>query len=182
MTKRKNLHFGLIFLTLCMLFVLPVWADAGDKPSIYIAFENIPNVPIYGTLIVDTLPPSASYTDESEKDDWYAHIPDAVYTAFCAYADADGFFYWHSPYENLFLCSESGRLVLNYPSPDIFKLLLYFPETDSYAVSDVLEKYAHDDRMFWISTVLSRWMVCFWMSVPIIICRRASAGCLYGWC
>lgn len=144
MTKHKNLHFGLLFLLLCMLFALPVWADAGDKPSIYITFENMLDVPFYGTLIVDTLPWDASHVDASAKDAWYANVPDAVYDAICAYADADGFFYWHCPYENLFLCSESGRLVLNYPSPDRFKLLLYFPETDSYAVSDVLEKYAHD--------------------------------------
>lgn len=144
MTKHKNLRFCLLFLTLCMLFALPVWADVGDKPSICITFENMPDVPFYGTLIVDTLPWDASYTDESEKDEWYGLVPEAVYDAICAYDDADGFFYWHSPYENLFLCSESGRLVLNYPSPDRFKLLLYFPETETYAVSDVLEKYAHD--------------------------------------
>lgn len=144
MTKHKNLHFGLLVLMLCMLFALSVWADAGDKPSIYITFENMPDVPFYGTLVVDTLPWDGSYTDESEKDAWYVNVPDAVYDAICAYDDADGFFYWHSPYENLFLCSESGRLVLNYPSPDRFKLLLYFPDKDTFAVSEVLEKYAHD--------------------------------------
>lgn len=144
MIKQKNLHFGLLFLLLCVLFALPVFADVGDKPSIYITFENMPDVPFYGTLIVDTLPTDASHVDASAKDAWYVNVPDAVYDAFCAYADADGFFYWHSPYENLFWCSESGRLVLNYPSLDTFKLLLYFPDSGTYAVSEMLEKYAHD--------------------------------------
>ena len=144
MTKHKKLHFGSIFLLLCMLFTLPVFADMGDKPSIHIAFENMPDAPFYGTLIVDTLPRDGSYTDESAKAAWYEDIPDTVYAAFCTYADKDGFYCWNSPYENIFLCSESGRLVLNYPSPERFKLLLYFPETETYAVSEVLEKYAHD--------------------------------------
>ncbi len=144
MTKLKKLHFGLIFLTLCMLFALPVFADVGDKPSIYIAFENMPDVPFYGTLITATLPKGAIYAAESHEVEWYANVPDTVYDAFCDYDEADSFSYWHSPYENIFLCSESGRLVLNYPSPERFKLLLYFPETGTYAVSDVLEKYAHD--------------------------------------
>lgn len=144
MKKSCRIRFAFLFLLICVLFALPVFADVGDKPSIYIAFENMPDVPFYGALIVDTLPQDGSYPDESTPAEWCGNIPDAVYDAICAYDDADGFFYWHSPYENLFLCSESGRLVLNYPSPDRFKLLLYFPETETYAVSDVLEKYAHD--------------------------------------
>ena len=144
MTKHKNLRLCLLFLTLCMLFALPVWADVGDKPSIYITFENMPDVPFYGTLIVGTLPKGAIYAADSNEIEWYANVPITVYDAFCGYDEADSFSYWHSPYENIFLCSESGRLVLNYPSPDRFKLLLYFPETETYAVSDVLEKYAHD--------------------------------------
>lgn len=144
MTKYQNLRFCLFFLTLCMLFALPVWADVGDKPSICITFENMPDVPFYGTLIVGTLPKGAIYAADSNEIEWYANVPITVYDAFCGYDEADSFSYWHSPYENIFLCSESGRLVLNYPSPDRFKLLLYFPETETYAVSDVLEKYAHD--------------------------------------
>ena len=144
MTKHKNLRFCLLFLTLCMLFALPVWADVGDKPSICITFENMPDVPFYGTLIVGTLPKGAIYAADSNEIEWYANVPITVYHAFCGYDEADSFSYWHSPYENIFLCSESGRLVLNYPSPERFKLLLYFPETGTYAVSDVLEKYAHD--------------------------------------
>ena len=144
MTKHKTLHFGLLFFALCMLFVMPVFADVGDKPSICITFENMPDASVYGALLVDALPQGGSYTDESEQDGWYGTISEAVYDAFCDYDDEDGFFYWHSPYENLFLCSESARLVMNYPSPDTFKLLLFFPETETYAVSGVLEKYAHD--------------------------------------
>ena len=144
MTKHKNLRFCLLFLTLCMLFALPVWADVGDKPSICITFENMPDAPFYGTLIVGTLPKGAIYAADSNEIEWYANVPITVYDAFCGYDEADSFSYWHSPYENIFLCSESGRLVLNYPSPDRFKLLLYFPETETYAVSDVLEKYAYD--------------------------------------
>ena len=39
--------------------------DGTDAPS------SMPDVPFYGTLIVDTLPWDGSYTDESEKDAWY---------------------------------------------------------------------------------------------------------------
>ena len=144
MTKHKKLHFGLFFLLLCLLFALPIFADAGDKPSIVITFENMPDVPFYGTLITATLPQGASYADASSGDAWYANVPDAVYDAICAYDDADGYSYWHSPNENLFLCSESGRLVQSYPTPGRFKLLLYFPDSNTFAESDVLEKYAHD--------------------------------------
>ena len=110
MTKHKNLRFCLLFLTLCMLFALPVWADVGDKPSICITFENMPDVPFYGTLIVGTLPKGAIYAADSNEIEWYANVPITVYDAFCGYDEADSFSYWHSPYENIFLCSESGRL------------------------------------------------------------------------
>ncbi len=140
MTKHQKLHFGLIFLTLCMLFMLPVSADAGDKPSLVITFENMPDAVFYGGLIADGLPTDGIYSTTAYDVDHYGAALEPIFNSFCAYDDADGFVYW----QNIFPCAEDGRLIWNYLPPDTFKLLLYFPETDTYAVSDVLEKYAHD--------------------------------------
>lgn len=140
MTKHKKLHFCLIFLTLCMLFVLPVWADAGDKPSLVITFENMPDAVFYGGLLADSPPIDSRYSVETYDIDQYGEALEPIFNAFCAYEDADGFVYW----QNIFPCAEDGRLVWNYLPPDTFKLLLYFPETGSYAVSGILDKYAHD--------------------------------------
>ena len=89
--KRKKLHFGLIFLTLCMLFVLPVWADAGDKPSLVITFENMPDAVFYGGLLADSPPTDSRYSAEAYDIDQYGEALEPIFNAFCAYEDADGF-------------------------------------------------------------------------------------------
>lgn len=140
----KN-RFVLLFVLLCMLLALPVFADTGDKPSIVITFENMPDAVFYGTLLADELPQDADiHTADSAAPQWCGEALTPIWEAFGRYDDAGGFFFWQSAWENIFPCSESGRLVLNYPSLDTFKLLLYFPETDTYAVSGILERYAHD--------------------------------------
>ena len=140
--NRKN-RFVLLFVLLCMMLVLPVYANAGDMSSLAITFENMPDAVFYGTLLAEKLPREvADYTTDAAVPEWCEEDMIPIYEAICRYEDADGFFYWEYSWDNIFPCSESGKLVLNYPRLDTFKLLLYFPETDTYAVSGVLERYA----------------------------------------
>jgi hypothetical protein len=106
----------------------------------------MPDAVFYGTLLAEELPREvADYTTDAAVPEWCEEDMIPIYEAICRYEDADGFFYWEYSWYNIFPCSESGKLVLNYPRLDTFKLLLYFPETDRFLVSDaVYERYAFD--------------------------------------
>lgn len=140
MKPKRVFRCGCFLLILCMLFIHPVSADVGDKPSLVITFENMPDAVFYGGLLSDNVPGDARYNTEHYDVDLYGEELEPIFAAFCAYDDTDGFLYW----QKIFPCSEQGTLVWGDLPPDTFKLLLYFPETDTYAVSDILEKYAHD--------------------------------------
>lgn len=56
------------------------------------------------------------------------------------YQDADGYYFLQEWWD----CSESNQLNWTYYPPSPFKILLYFPETDTFYVSEVYERYAFD--------------------------------------
>ncbi|MBD5444505.1 MAG: hypothetical protein HDR29_03025, partial [Lachnospiraceae bacterium] len=56
------------------------------------------------------------------------------------YQDSDGYYFL----QEAWLCSESKRLCWNYYPPAPFKILLYYPETDTFLVSGIYEGYAFD--------------------------------------
>lgn len=134
---------------LCLLLVLPLFstaalADSGPKPSVRVRFENMGEGLCYGTLLSresSTGPASAwSGKEGGVYDVMEGGHP--IWEAFQAYEDPDGFYFlqWWWP------CSPDRPLRWSYYPPKTFKVLLYFPETDTYRVSGVYERYAfHSD-------------------------------------
>lgn len=127
--------------TAALLLTLPVSADTGPKPSVRITFDGLEGDGFYATLLSETASTgSASAWDGIGP----RYISDAggepIWQAFYDYADADRFFFLQTWWR----CSNTEPLDWTYYPPQKFKLLLFFPETDSYLVSEACERYAFD--------------------------------------
>ena len=141
-----------VFLTLVLLIFtflpLSVSADTGPKPSARVNFINMPaDTVFYGTLLSakKSNGPNAVWNGKDVdayhkgNHDW-CNLDYDTWLAFVEYEDKDGFYFLQEGW----LCSESGELAWTYYPPSTFKVLLYFPKQDAFAVSDVCECYAFD--------------------------------------
>lgn len=140
--KKQITIFLSCLLIIYLLFPIAASADTGPKPSIVVQFKNMGDELCYGTLLSkekNTGPYSA--WDGSEED-----MPDAVYTdldiwrAFVDYEDADGYYFL----QKIFPCSEDKEIDWGYLPPSPFKILLYYPKTNTFISSGIYEKYAFD--------------------------------------
>ena len=141
---KKRLFYGfLCFLAVSMLLSAAVCADTGPKPSVHIRFENMPDALCYGTLLskTDSTGPSSAWDGVSEYyDHEYGEEGRSIWQAFVNYEDADGFYFLQQWWE----CSETQPLDWTYYPPQTFKILLYYPESGAFAVSDICQRYAFD--------------------------------------
>lgn len=140
----KSRLMGVLLCLLLMLAVFPVsaHADMGPKPSVQVDFENMDDRLCYGTLLSKTQstgPASAWDGDEEHINTWGDDEPE-IWRAFVDYKDSDGFYFlqW------FWRCDETKELTWGYYPPQTFKILLYYPETGEFLVSDVCERYAFD--------------------------------------
>ena len=137
----------LLLLCLAVIFSLPMtaYADMGPKPSINIEFnilrEEYQNVTYYGTLLSKTSStgPSSAWDGVPGHERYYGADPE-IWQAFVDYVDKDGYYFLQEIWE----CSETDTLNWTYYPPSSFKILLYFPDTGLYFVSDIYERYAFD--------------------------------------
>ena len=63
-----------------------------------------------------------------------------TWKAFVEYKDADGYYFLQEGW----LVSETKKIEWTYYPPNNFKILLYYPETQTFVVSGIYEKYAFD--------------------------------------
>ena len=123
-------------------------ADTGPKPSVRVTFENMGDELCYATLLSknpSTGPARAWDGTEDGKDIFYA-ADETVWRAFADYEDPDGFYFlqW------FWRADEYKTLNWTYYPPQVFKILLYYPERktndgaagNAFCTSDVLERYA----------------------------------------
>lgn len=140
--KRKVFVF-LMCLVLLMAMPITASADMGPKPSVRIEYTGIEGETYYGTLLSlrdSTGPASAwngnpDYANYHPGEDGYD-----IWLKFVEYQDTDGYFFLQWFWD----CSENNQLNWTYYPPTSFKILLYFPETDTFYVSPVYERYAFD--------------------------------------
>lgn len=130
---KKGISFILTALIMAVsVFSASVSADMGPKDSVNISFKNMGAETCYCTLLSDnksTGPFSAS--DSPKKDD-------EIDTVFFNYKDADGFYYLHF-YSRI---DSSKEFEWGYYPPRKFKILLYYPATNTFAVSGIYDHYA----------------------------------------
>lgn len=140
MRKKKLTTLAMCFIMAILLFPITASADTGPKPSVRITFENMGDETCYGTL----LSRDPAYGPHNVWDGTPENILDkgqnAVWQAFIDYKDADGYYFQ----QEFWLCSEEMQLNWTYYPPYSFKILLYYPQLDTYAVSGVYERYAFD--------------------------------------
>lgn len=122
-----------------------VKADMGPKPSTVIDFENMDDEKYYVTLLSEqrTSGPHIAYEGDGDIPDgtYEIGIEEMILRAFNDYEDPDGF-YFLQYYKEI---TGDGRFTWGYYPPDSFKILLYFPESGKYAVSDeIYKRYAFD--------------------------------------
>ena len=96
------------------------------------------------TLLSDT-PTTGPYSvyDENSDPEKYNGVEDKnnVWKKFISYKDEDGYYFLQYFDE----CTETSKFIWGYYPPSKFKILIYFPDHDSFAVSnEVYERYAFD--------------------------------------
>ncbi len=143
-----RIRYGMVCLLLCGILLLNtvpsvVHADTGPKPSVVVDFTGAPEGIYYATLLSEkesTGPASAwdgsdKYADYHEGDKDYE-----IWKAFVEYKDSDGFYFLQWFWD----CSEKDQFAWSYYPPQTFKVLVYFPESDTFFVTGIQERYAFD--------------------------------------
>ncbi|MBQ9113152.1 MAG: hypothetical protein IJY08_06190 [Clostridia bacterium] len=139
----------LCILFISSLFCVTVSADTGPKPSVHVRLEGLGDEPCYGTLLSkdrSTGPHSAwdgdeAHAEHNENGNYsYSGFDYATWKAFVEYEDSDGYYFLQTGGR----VDETGELSWTYYPPSSFKILLYFPESNTFVVSGICERYAFD--------------------------------------
>lgn len=148
MKKKRCIYWMITFL--CAGFFLPakVKADMGPKASVHIQFENMSDEVCYGTLLSkeeSTGPASAwsGWEDDArvkEKYPFSYYFKRDIWEAFVNYEDPDGYYFLQEGWT----VSETKEIAWMYYPPSSFKILLYYPETNTFVSSGIYERYAFD--------------------------------------
>ncbi len=132
------LCFAIIFIIMPTI----AHADTGPKPSVVIDFKGLENEKYYVTLLSEiTSTGPHTVLSENHNNQSY-HKGDEgyeIWQKFVSYKDKDGFYFLQYFSD----CTETSRFTWGYYPPPKFKILLYFPEHDSFAISEkAYERYA----------------------------------------
>ncbi|MDI9496502.1 MAG: hypothetical protein QM227_09550 [Bacillota bacterium] len=128
-----------------MLILVPSFAygDVGPKPSVIVNFDGLEGKTYHVTLLSEessTGPYSA--IGKFKGDERYSDGEEGyeIWKEFVDYRDKDGYYFLQFFRD----CTETSEFKWTYYPPQRFKILVYFPETDSFAVSGIYERYAFD--------------------------------------
>ncbi len=138
---KKKIFALLCIVTLLSVFCLSVSADLGPKPSVIVEFDNMGDELCYGTLLSgDKANGPYSAWDGDEEHIYNEGVDVDIWRKFAEYQDQDGFVFlqigWHLGKDHV--------IDWTYYPPSVFKILLYYPETDTFVVSGIYESYAFD--------------------------------------
>ena len=134
---KKSLRSLLAFLIAATVLCCIAMADTGPKPSASFTFTGMPDEDYYVTMLaeVDAYGPHRVHQPGSEIPGY------AAWQKFVDYKDPDGYYFLEDLFEQCHGDDEAGW---RYFPPEQFKLLLYFPESDTFLCSTVTERYAFD--------------------------------------
>lgn len=114
------------------------FADIGPKDSVVIYINGVESGREYYIALLEEW-------EESPYNDKYIEDRDSVWKKIYEFSRADGFYPANSPVDDPYrkmTGDDSARW--GYYPPQTFKVLLYFPDNESFLVSEVLHKYAFD--------------------------------------
>jgi len=142
-------------ITAILLLSVSASADSGPKPSINIIIKNVGSETCYATMLSDSpygfkyisLNGAKSGVTDVIMDNWGSYgkedfiIDDPIYDIFSTYAEQDGYEYsaWYVK-----LGKGTNEIEWSYRSPDHFKLVLYYPDSDRYEESQVCNCFAYN--------------------------------------
>ena len=142
--KRKLTRLLLCISAALTLLCVSVSADSGPKPSVNVAVRGLNGEEWYATLLssTDSTGPYSVFNKfgDTSPDELQELEADPAWRAFSRYADADGYYFLQFTAEG----TGDGGFRWGYFPPQRFKVLLYFPESDRYVVSESAERYAFD--------------------------------------
>ena len=136
----------IVVMLLCAVFIitnlsLTASADTGPKASVRILFENMGDELCYGTLLSKYESTGPNSVWDGDEDHIYNFNLDLeIWRAFVEYKDTDGYYFLQTGWK----VSNTKEIAWTYYPPPSFKILLYYPETETFAVSGIYEKYAFD--------------------------------------
>ena len=139
--KRRLITFLACVVLLAAVLPVTASADVGPKPSVVIDFSGLSGRTYYVTLLSSTSTTGPFSAPSIEKSRLYdeEHADYPIYLKFLEYRDEDGY-YFLQYFEN---CSETHQFRWTYYPPSNFKILIYFPDGDFYAVSaETYDRYA----------------------------------------
>ena len=142
--KKLGLVLVLV-LVLLTLFPGAAFADMGPKPSVVIDFKGLEGESYCVTLLSRT-ETTGPYSVLKESNENYARYQEGdedyeIFRKFVEYEDEDGYHFLQY-FQN---CTETQQFTWTYYPPQDFKILLYFPETEQFAISaGNYERYAFD--------------------------------------
>ncbi len=151
MKNRRRQRAGILlilFVVFAVQLPLSAKADTGPKPSVVLEI-NGPEERYYVTLLsqIQSTGPFSAYNEGEGK---HYCVPDEsgapteagmiAWEKFQAYAEQDGYYFLQQYVE----CYGVDEYTWGYYPPQTFKVVFYFPASDSFAVSPVCERYAFD--------------------------------------
>jgi len=146
--KKRITMLIICILMVTMLMPMSVSADIGPKPSVHINFMDIGDELCYGTLLSKVKSTGPSYVWDGNPDYMrLGNLDIETWQVFVDYEDEDGFYFLQESW----ICSDSESLDWTYYPPAEFKVLLYYPETDTFVTSEIYERYAFDS--YFIATM-----------------------------
>ena len=143
---KKRMHVGFFMLLFYLIFAvtaLPITAkaDVGPKPSVRIQFKNMGDDLCYGTLLSrEKHAGPARVWDGTARLAQLYDLDRSIWKAFVDYKDPDGYYFLQRGWT----VSETGEIAWTYYPPENFKILLYYPETETFVSSGSYERYAFD--------------------------------------
>lgn len=126
---------------LAATFPVCAFADTGPKPSVTVRFSGLGDEICYATLLSKTESTGPAHVwDGVEGNEQIIDVGHDIWRAFVDYKDPDGFFFLQEAWQ----VNETKEFCWGYYPPAEFKVLLYFPESGTFAASQITERYAFD--------------------------------------
>ncbi len=145
--RRLTKSHAFLICTLLAMLLIPsiAYADAGPKASVNIRFKNMGDELCYGTLLSDSddLGDYVAWDGTEESAFHKGTHPDYpldydTWKVFAEYKDSDGYYFLQEVWE----VSETKEIDWFSSPPERFKILLYYPETETFLVSEIYDRYA----------------------------------------
>lgn len=135
---KKRLFSLLACFALALAVPFAVFADIGPKPEVTVQTSGL-SEDCWVTLLAEQTSIGPWNLAGSEPPEWFAAEEHPAWEAFAAFEDGDGYHFlqWQAQVK------DAAPATWSYMAPKHFKILFWFPESGSYAVTEKLDRYAY---------------------------------------